>query len=145
MYSSSEALAAATPGHLFAEGWMLWNDEYLRWGTISFYSLVFKLKAILLHWKPKDHFYFPTSSLSSGCLSLLPRSNSLPFQQPLSKKKGHARQNINVQISTLLKYCVRCSTAVLYSSSMTKAWCPDFPTRKWPSSYQSLLFHQPPE
>ena len=45
MYSSSLALAAAIPGHLFAEGWMLWNDEYLRRGTKSFYSLVLWTKS----------------------------------------------------------------------------------------------------
>ena len=45
IYSSSLALAAATPGHLFAEGWMLWNDEYLRRGTKSFYSLVLWTKS----------------------------------------------------------------------------------------------------
>ena len=124
-------------------------------------SCLMQLQAILLHWKTKRSFllYYvsahhdeiPTNLLSSlpkllhPYSFLLPRSNSLPFQPPLSKKKGHARQDINVQVSTLLKYCVRCSTAVLYSSLMTKAWCPDFPARKWPSSYQSLLFHQPPE
>ena len=77
--TSSPTLAAATPSHPFAEGWMLWDDElYLCRGTTNICSLVLGNYSPLIIIVPADSQPWPHPLLFSKEYSRTTLSYSTP-------------------------------------------------------------------